>query len=133
MVTTTRRYVMADLLEFPADDKLYDIVAGELIVYNVPDLVVEVLSPSTRDEHAAGGAIRAAYERHGVPHYRLVDLEQRTIQQYTLLGAPYQGGRYGEPVVLREGDVLSSALFPNVSLAVDAVFQHTRGRRPSGR
>ena len=53
--------------------------------------------------------------------------------QYTLLGVPYQGGRYGDPVLLREGDVLTSALFPDVSLPVAAVFQHTRGRRPSGR
>ena len=206
MVTTGRRYVMADLLEFPDDDdRFYDIVGGKLIVYNVPDLahglvasglsgllweadragygialtnthavaldfpvkgwaaeyvthpdhsfvrtgreeilgqravegvpdlVVEVLSPSTRDEHTLGGDIRLAYERHGVPHYWLVDLEQRTIEQYTLQGVPYQGGHYGEPLVLREGDVLTSVLFPDVSLPVDAVFQHIRDRRPSGR
>jgi Uma2 family endonuclease len=206
MVTTRRRYVMADLLEFPDDDdKFYDIVGGELIVYNVPDLdhglvasgislllleadragygvaltnthavaldfpakgwaaeyvthpdhsfvrsgredilgqravegvpdlVVEVLSPSTRDEHAVGGAIRSAYERFGVPHYWLVDLELCTIEQYALQGAPYQGGRYGEPVVLQEGDMLTGELFPQISLPVAAVFQHTRGRRPGVR
>jgi hypothetical protein len=39
MVTTERRYVMADLLEFPDDDdRFYDIVGGKLIMYNVPDL-----------------------------------------------------------------------------------------------
>ena len=39
MVSTGRRYVMADLLEFPDDDdRFYDIVGGDLIVYNVPDL-----------------------------------------------------------------------------------------------
>ncbi len=203
MVTTGRRYSMADLLEFPDDDdRFYDIVGGELIVYNVPgldhglaasdlsgllvrashagygyalththavaldfpakgwaaeyvthpdhsfvlrgrenilgqravegvpDLVVEVLSPSTREEHAVGGAIRRAYEQHGVPHYWLVDLEQRTIQQYTLQGVPYVGGRYGEPTEVREGDVLTSPLFPDVSMPVVEVFQHTRGRRP---
>lgn len=205
MVTTERRYVMADLLDFPDDDdRFYDIVGGKLIVYNVPgldhglvasdlaglllaaslagygyalshthavaldfpakgwaaeyvthpdhsfvrrgredilgqravegvpDLVVEVLSPSTRDEHLADGSIRAAYERHGVPHYWLVDLEHRTIEQLTLQGVPYQGGHYGAPVVLHEGDVLTCALFPDVSLPVAAVFQHMRGRRPSG-
>jgi Uma2 family endonuclease len=198
MVTTGRRYVMADLLEFPDDDKFYDIVGGELIVYNVPeldhglvasgiggllwaadsagygialtnthavaldfptrgwaaeyvthpdhsfvrrgregilgqravegvpDLVVEVLSPSTRDEHSVDGAIRAAYERHGVPHYWLVDLERHTVEQYALLGEPYQGGRYGGPAVLREGDVLTSPLFPTISLPMAVLFQHTR-------
>ncbi|MGI8914704.1 MAG: Uma2 family endonuclease [Chloroflexota bacterium] len=201
MVTTGRRYVMADLLDFPDDDKFYDIVGGELIMYNVPeldhglvatglagllwaadlagygvaltnthavaldfpakgwaaeyvthpdhsfvrrgregilgqravegvpDLVVEVLSPSTRDEHAIGGAIRAAYERHGVPHYWLVDLEQRTVEQYGLLGELYQGGRYGAPIVLHVGDVLTSALFPTVSLPMAVLFQHVRRRQ----
>jgi Uma2 family endonuclease len=108
-------------------------ILGQRAVEGVPDLVVEVLSPSTRDEHAAGGAIRTAYERHGVPHYWLVDLERRTIEQYTLLGVPYQGGHYGEPVVLREDDALTSALFPDLALPVAAVFQHTHGRRSSGR
>lgn len=81
-----------------------------------------MLSPSTRAGHAIGGAIRLAYERHGVPHYWLVDLEQRTIEQFTLQGTPYQDGRYGEPVAFREGDALTSLLFPAVSLPVAAVF-----------
>lgn len=39
MVTTGRHYVMADLIEFPDDDdRFYDVVGGDLIVYNVPDL-----------------------------------------------------------------------------------------------
>lgn len=202
MVLTRSRYTMADLVEFPDSDQLYDIVGGELIVYNVPDLdhglaagdlaglllqaaraghgyalihthavaldfptrgwgaqdvthpdhsfvrrdrghllgqravegvpdlVVEVLSPSTRDLHGEGGAIRDAYQRYGVPHYWLVDLDERTIQQYTLTGEPYQGGHYGKPVLLREGDVLTSVLFPNVSMPVAWVFQNTRARRP---
>lgn len=206
MVTTERRYVMADLLEFPDDDDtFYDIVGGELIVYNVPglghglvasglslllleadragygialtnthavaldfpargwsaeyvthpdhsfilsgredilgeravegvpDLVVEVLSPSTRAEHAPSGAIRSAYELFGIPQYWLVDPGLRTIEQYTLLGAPYQTGQYGEAVVLHDSDVLTSTLFPGVTLPVATVFRHTRGRRPGGR
>jgi len=110
---------------------LHRAVGGATVRDERLDLSIEVLSPSNVDDDRINKF--DLYQTHGVPHYWLVDLEQRTIQQYTLLGAPYQGGRYGEPVVLREGDVLSSALFPNVSLAVDAVFQHTRGRRPSGR
>lgn len=200
MVTTARRYVMADLLEVPDDDNLYDIVGGKLIGYNVPDLVhglaasglsgllmdadragygvaltnlhavaldfpakgwaaeyvthpdhsfvrcgregilgqravegapdlvVEVLSPSTRDEHVAGGSIRAAYELFGVPYYWLVDLEHHTIEQYTLLGEPYAPGRYGDPVTLHKRDLLSSPLFPTVSMPVAALFKYTRGR-----
>ena len=205
MVTTERRYVMADLLEFPDDDDtLCDIVGGKLIVYNVPDLahglaasalslllgdayragygialtnlhavaldfpakgwaaeyvthpdhsfvrrgresilgqravegvpdlVVEVLSPSTRDEHTAGGSIRGAYERFGVPHYWLVNLEHHTVEQNTLVGEPYRSGRYGDPVLLGEKDVLTCALFPTVSMPVAALFQYTGARRSPG-
>jgi Uma2 family endonuclease len=201
MVIARQRYAMADLLDLPESDQLYDIVGGELIVYNVPDLdhgfaagdlaglllaaaraghgyalihthavaldypergwgardvthpdhsfvrrergqilgqravegvpdlVVEVLSPTTRDLHVAGGAIRDAYERHGVPHYWLVDLDERTIRQYTLTGEPYQSGHYGEPLLLSEGDNLTSELFPEVAMPVAWVFQNIRARR----
>jgi len=90
----------------------------------VPDLIVEVLSRSTRREHRAGGRLWQAYERNGVPYYWLVDTRNRTIRQYTLIGEPYQRGHYGEPVTLREGDTLTSVLFPTVSIPVAQVFRY---------
>ncbi|HVB08885.1 MAG TPA: Uma2 family endonuclease, partial [Bacillota bacterium] len=58
---------------------------GWRAVMGVPDLVVEVRSPSTAGEHAAGGRLWAAYERHGVPHYWIADPRTHTIEQYSLI------------------------------------------------
>jgi Uma2 family endonuclease len=90
----------------------------------VPDLIVEALSRSTRREHRSDGRLWRAYERNGVPHYWLVDPRLRTICQYALIGTPYEGGRYGEPVTLHEGDTLTSSLFPTVSVPVAQVFRY---------
>lgn len=40
MVTTGRRYTLADLLDWSADDddNIYDLLAGELVMRNVPDV-----------------------------------------------------------------------------------------------
>ncbi|MGI8915293.1 MAG: Uma2 family endonuclease [Chloroflexota bacterium] len=107
---------------FVREDRLS--LRGQRGFEGVPDLIVEVLSRSTRREHRAGGRLWQAYERNGGPHYWLVDLRNRTIRQYTLIGTPYQQGRYGEPVTLREGDALTSVLFPNVSIPVAQVFRY---------
>ena len=83
-----------------------------------------MLSRGTRRENRAGGRLWQAYERNGVPHYWLVDLRNRTIRQYTLIGEPHRHGRYGDPVTLREGDTLTSVLFPTVSIPVAQVFRY---------
>lgn len=99
-------------------------VRGERGFEGVPDLIVEVLSRSTRREHRRGGRLWQAYERNGVPQYWLVDPRLRTISQYALVGTPYEGGRYGEPVTLHECDTLTSSLFPTVSIPVAQVFRY---------
>lgn len=95
----------------------------------VPDLVIEILSRSTLREHRPGGHWWDAYALHGVTHYWLVDTRRRTIQQFALQGRPYLAGQYGDPVTLRPGDVLGSPLFPNISIAVERVFQRVRPDR----
>jgi len=82
-----------------------------------PDLVIEVLSPSTRKDDLPGGRKFAIYERYGVPYYWTVDTEARTITQYT-----WSDGRYGTPLVLHPGDVLSCPLFPGVECDAIEIF-----------
>jgi Uma2 family endonuclease len=94
----------------------------------VPDLIVDILSPSTRSRHFPGGTHWQMFERNGVPHYWLAEWRSRTIRQYTLIGEAYVGGRYGDPVVLREADTLTSSLFPGLSLPVARVFRYVRRR-----
>ncbi|MGI8915914.1 MAG: Uma2 family endonuclease [Chloroflexota bacterium] len=92
----------------------------------VPDLIVEILSPSTRRRHFPGGTHWQMFERNGVPHYWLADWRSRTIRQYTLVGEAYVEGHYNDPVILREGDTLTSPLFPGLTLPVQRVFRYVR-------
>lgn len=93
----------------------------------VPDLVIEILSPSTRAEHAPGGDLFKTYERNGLPNYWVVNPPARTITQYTLAGDAYVGGGYyGLPVILREGDLLTCPAFPTVSVRLRQIFQRVR-------
>jgi Uma2 family endonuclease len=101
-----------------------DLWRGKRAMMGVPDLIVEVLSPSTAEEHAAGGKLWDAYERNGVPHYWIANPRARTIEQFTLIGEPYVAGHYGTPVLQREGAILVSPLFPGISLPVATVFRN---------
>lgn len=103
-----------------------DSLRGRRALEGVPDLVIEIVSRTTRAEHQPGGDLWQAYERHGLPYYWLVDTARRTVHQYTLAGEHYVGGRYGEPVVLSEGDLLTNPLFPTVSIEVTRVFRHVK-------
>ncbi len=101
---------------------------GQHAVEGVPDLVVEMLSRTTRAEHRRGGAKWDAYERHGVPYYWQLDSQRRIVAQYSIDGEPYVAGRYGVPTILNERDVLTSPLFPSLTVPVRRVFRNV-GRR----
>lgn len=90
---------------------------GEQCVEGAPDLVVEVLSPTTRRDDLPVGRKWAIYERYGVPYYWLIDPDARTVTQYA-----WTNGRYGEPSTLRPGDLLACPLFPGVRWEVAALF-----------
>ena len=64
-------------------------------ITGVPDLVVEVLSPSTHTHDRKRKFER--YQRAGVREFWIVDPEAQRIEQFVL-----QGGKYGEPVIARD-------------------------------
>ena len=85
-------------------------------VRGAPDLVVEVLSPSTarRDRTVK----HELYESSGVREYWLVDMRSRTIEVYIASDAGFVAvGVYGE------GDTLTTSLFPGFSMDVSASFE----------
>jgi Uma2 family endonuclease len=82
-----------------------------------PDLVIEVLSPTTRADDLPGGRKFGIYERYGVPYYWIVDPDTRSVTQYS-----WRDGRYGEPTVLRAGDVVACPLFPGITRTVDQLL-----------
>jgi Uma2 family endonuclease len=83
--------------------------------YGPPDLVVEVLSPSTARQDR--GRKLALYEQFGVREYWIVDAVHQTLEQRVL-----QAGRYTLTGTFGPGDVLTSPLFSDQSLALDPVF-----------
>ena len=92
-------------------------IMGYRCVEAAPDLVIEVLSPSTRADDLPGGRKFAIYERYGVRSYWIADLDARIITQYE-----WRDGRYGQGIVLRTGDMLASPLFPNLTRPVADIF-----------
>ncbi|MBI3971505.1 MAG: Uma2 family endonuclease [Chloroflexi bacterium] len=92
-------------------------ILGRRCVEAAPDLVIEVLSPSTRHLDLPGGRKWAIYERYGVPYYWIADPEARTMTQYL-----WRDGRYGEPAVLQPGDLPTCPLFPGVVTDVAQIF-----------
>ena len=86
-------------------------------VQGVPELVVEIGSPSTRrrDETVK----RGLYERAGVSEYWVVDPELDVIRVYR------RGGkRFARPIELTiDGDVLTTALLPGFALPLAEIFR----------
>lgn len=101
-----------DLL-FVRTDHLH--IIQEANIQGAPDLVVEVLSPSTRARDL--GVKAHLYARFGVPEYWVVDPEVETLAVYHLTPDGYEvTGPF------RQGETVSSPLFPDVPLAVADVF-----------
>jgi Uma2 family endonuclease len=87
---------------------------GEKYLLGAPDLVIEVLSPSTerRDRREK----YALYERHGVREYWMVSSAAAYIEVYTLRERRFE--RLG---IFTEGETIPSALLGEI--AVTGIFQ----------
>jgi Uma2 family endonuclease len=80
-----------------------------------PDLVVEVLSPSSRGHDAL--TKRALYGRAGVREYWLVDPDRETIEVLSLVGdSPHHAGTFAGD------DRVGSTVLPAVGFPAAAVF-----------
>ncbi|HNB52509.1 MAG TPA: Uma2 family endonuclease [Anaerolineales bacterium] len=80
-----------------------------------PDLLVEVLSPSTR---RTDQVIKfSAYEQAGVPEYWIVDPKSRSVQVFVLSGREY--GLLGEFV---GEDVVRSAVLEGLEIVTRTLF-----------
>lgn len=85
-----------------------------------PDLVVEILSPSTK--HIDRGAKHRLYERFGVPEYWIVDPEREMVRVYRL---DSEGLSLHAELSRREGTsvpALSTRLLPGFELSLDEIF-----------
>ena len=78
----------------------------------LPDLLVEVSSPTTRRLDLVKK--RNLYEREGVEEYWFVDLDADRVDVYRLDGK----GRYGLPATLGPGEALTCLAAPGLALTV---------------
>ena len=96
---------------FIGPDRVSELHDGRFVDI-VPDLLVEVSSPSTRRLDLVKK--RALYEREGVPEFWFVDLDADLIDVHRL----GQGGAYGTPGTLDEDAVLTCLAAPGFELSV---------------
>ena len=90
-------------------------IAMDNKVQGAPDLVVEILSPSTAGRDRTFK--RTLYERHGVKEYWMVDTDAKNISVLILGENGYElAGIYGE------GQTLTSPTLPGFSLNLDDIF-----------
>ena len=72
-------------------------IITEKNVQGAPDLLIEILSPSTRSRDEV--AKKALYERSGAREYWLVDPEEKLVEQYRLQRDQYElVGRHSEEI-----------------------------------
>ena len=91
-------------------------ILSERGIEDAPDLVVEILSPSTRSRDL--GIKMRRYAASGVPWYWVVDPRTRTLDEYRLLadGGYELVGSYGP------GGIFRPALFPGLEVPIDELW-----------
>jgi len=124
-------YPIGEIFDAPMDVILsdFDVVEPDLVIVlnehreilktwveGTPDLVVEILSPTTSKRDR--GVKLKAYARHGVTEYWIVDPDQRSIEVYRLGRGKYRG-----PQVFREPESLTSSMLPSFALSLADVFK----------
>jgi Uma2 family endonuclease len=90
---------------------------GDKNFQGVPDLVVEVESPGTRQRDRT--IKLEAYREAGVPEYWRADPRARTV---TVLALSEDRTEYVELGVFGTGDAIRSAILPGLSIPVDGLF-----------
>lgn len=86
----------------------HHLVPDKLPIRSSPDLVVEVLSPSTSDTDR--GRKLQTFARFGVPEYWIVDPQAPTLEVLALAGAQYQLRSR-----MRAGERVTSATLPELT------------------
>ncbi|MEI6206666.1 MAG: Uma2 family endonuclease [Desulfuromonadales bacterium] len=81
-----------------------------------PDLVVEILSPSTSRKDV--GVKFNLYERHGVHEYWVIHPAEESLMVFTL----GEDGKYGRPQGYGRGDLAASTVLEGLELDLEEVF-----------
>lgn len=90
-------------------------IIGHNAILGAPDLVVEILSPSTTRRDLTFK--RRLYAKHGVKEYWQVNIEERRITVLSLGDNDYEVA-----AVYGSGETLTSPVLPGFALVVDEIF-----------
>ncbi|MBI4907709.1 MAG: Uma2 family endonuclease [Acidobacteria bacterium] len=83
-----------------------------------PELMVEIVSPGSKNEQRDRNVKRVLYSENGVSEYWIADPEAKMIEVYRSL----RTGGFGERKVLREKDLLTTPLLPGFECEVGLLF-----------
>lgn len=83
-------------------------------IKGAPDLIIEVLSPSTFKRDI--GIKKKLYARHGVREYWVVDPERETVEVFLLRDKEFEGKGYGLK------DSISSTVIKDLNIEVKEIF-----------
>ena len=124
-------YVEKAMTCFPRNDYEPDVIFfgtsklglidADTLKFPIPDLIVEVLSPST--EQRDRGIKFQDYALHGVGEYWIIDTVAETVELYRL-----DGNRY-PPTPPQADGLLSSDVVPGFELPVRAIFDEAENAR----
>ncbi len=109
----TANVVQPDII-FIRNENLHIIKDG--FVKGVPDLLVEILSPSNGKHDLFRK--KALYERFGVLEYWIVDPVYCTLSQYI-----FEDGFYKPPVLYGDEDTLLTSRFPCIRINLAQIFE----------
>jgi Uma2 family endonuclease len=107
----TQDNVLIPDIIFIAQDRLH--IIGPKTIDAAPDLVVEILSPGTKQRDLT--TKRDLFARFGVQEYWIVDPDARTATVLSLVGKQYQ------PVSADDGMIVSRVM-PGLTLSVKDVY-----------
>jgi len=118
-------FVQPDVLVICDEKKIKD------RIYGAPDLVIEVLSPSTSLKDMREK--RALYEKFGVKEYIIVSPENMFIERYSLLTPPLPPGemievkgdvkKFKEPDILGSNEVITLSSLEGIEIQLWEVFE----------
>ncbi|MBB6636827.1 Uma2 family endonuclease [Cohnella thailandensis] len=92
-------------------------IVSERGIEGAPDLVAEILSPSSRKRDRVVKS--KVYAKHGVPEYWIVDAATKTLEQYRLADS----GHYELLNLFNGEDTVVSDKLPCVSFRLSDIFQ----------
>jgi Uma2 family endonuclease len=104
--------VQPDLI-FIGNDRRH--IVTERAIEGAPNLLIEILSPAT---HRTDRFTKAQlYAKHQIPHYWLVDSDQRTLEAYELVI-----DHYDLIASARDAGVFAPSVFPGLSIKLSDLW-----------